>query len=124
VQNSQRRPRQKHYDSGDDSMSSSDNSDNDPMDKDPNLSCGDQSMPEVDPPGEKSMQSDHNKRKAEDDPVVADAQPDQPNGDSKLKKKRRRKIGRLKKKRQNYPLSRSMLMALGTIKNVVYFLIF
>jgi hypothetical protein len=72
-------------------MSSSDNSDNDPMDKDPNLSSGDDSMPEVDPPGVKSTPSDHNKRKAEDDPVVADGQPDQPNGDSKLKKKRRRR---------------------------------
>jgi exonuclease III len=61
------------------------------MDKEPHLSSGDDSMPEVDPPGVKSTQSDHNKRKAEDDPVVADGQPDQPNGDSKLKKKRRRR---------------------------------
>ena len=63
----------------------------DPMDKEPHLSSGDDSMPEVDPPGVKSTQSNHNKRKAEDDPVVADDQLDQPNGDSKLKKKRRRR---------------------------------
>jgi hypothetical protein len=38
VQKSQRRPRQKEYDSGDASMSSSDNSDSHPVAKEPHLS--------------------------------------------------------------------------------------
>ena len=91
MQKSQRRPRQKEYDSSDASMSSNDNSDSDPVAKEPHLSNGDDSMPEVDTPGVPSTPSDHNKRKAEDDPVVGDGQPDQPSGDSKSKKKRRRR---------------------------------
>ena len=89
-QNSEIEVRQQ-SDSGDASMSNSDKSDNDSMDKEPHLSSGDDSMPEVDTTGVQSTPSDHNKRKAEDDPVVADGQPDQPNGESKIKKKRRRK---------------------------------